>query len=124
MLYEDRQPGVITVFTRDEVGKLDGLITSESLAQLQALDYQKHLAVAVFQGWKPTDGFDIQIERVTRSGDQIVIIAQAKERQSDLKRNDVVTSPYHLVVVDKLGEWNKPVTFELRVNTAITPDLQ
>jgi hypothetical protein len=116
--YEDHQPGVIVISAADEVDKLEGLITPESLAQLQALDYQKHLAMAVFQGWKPTDGFDIQVERITRAGDQVSIIAQAKERQPDLKRNDVVTSPYHLVVVDKLSEWNKPVTFKLTVNTS------
>jgi hypothetical protein len=123
-LYEDRQPGVIVISTADGVGKLEGLITPESLVQLQALDYQKHFAIAVFQGWKPTDGFNIQIERITRAGDQVSIIAQAKERQPDLARADVVTSPYHLVVVDKLGEWNKPVSFELKVNTSIAPDVR
>lgn len=61
-LYEDRQPGVIVISTAEEVAKLDGRITPESLAQLQTLDYQKHLAIAVFQGWKPADGFDIPIE--------------------------------------------------------------
>lgn len=123
-LYEDRQAGVIVISAADEVGKLKGLITPESFAQLQALDYQKHLAIAVFQGWKPTDGFDIQVERITRTGEQVSVVAQAEERQPDLKRNDVVTSPYHLVGVDKLGAWDKPVTFELKVNTSTAPDVQ
>lgn len=118
-IYKDKQPGLIVITTLEKVANLDALVTSEAQARLQSLNYDAYFVIAVFQGWKPTDGYDIQVERITHLGEKVTVFVRLQEPPPDRKKNDIVTSPYHLVQVQKVGTWARDVTFNVVVNGTV-----
>lgn len=118
-IYKDKQPGLIVITTLEKVANLDALVTSEAQARLQSLNYDAYFVIAVFQGWKPTDGYGIQIERITHLGDKVTVFIRLQEPPPDRKKNDIVTSPYHLVQVQKVGTWARDVTFNAILNGTV-----
>jgi len=110
-VYKAREPGVIVIARPEDVASLNDWVTEDAKAQLQALDYTAYFALVVFQGWKGTDGYSIQIERITRREDDVAILVLLQEPRPDERKNDIVTSPYHLVQVQKVGAWDRDITF-------------
>ena len=110
-VYKAREPGVIVIARPEDVTSLNNWVTEDAKAQLQTLDYTTYFALAVFQGWKGTDGYSIQIERITRQEDNVTILVLLQEPRPDERKNDIVTSPYHLVQVQKVGVWDRNITF-------------
>ncbi len=125
--YEAREPGLMVIARPGEVANLDNWVTEDAKTQLQMLDYDTYFALIVFQGWKPTDGYNIQIERITCQEGKVAVVVRLQEPQPDMKKNAVVTSPYHLVQVRKLGAWARDVTFNVvadgAVITSVTHDI-
>lgn len=111
--YEAREPGLIVVAQPDEVTELDNWVTETSKGKLQVMDYEAYFALALFQGMKPTDGYSIQIERIARTGDEVTIHVLFQEPRSDQEKNDIVTSPYCLIQVQKIGTWAQNITFNV-----------
>ncbi len=122
-VYQDRQPGLIVIATPEEAASLGALVTSESQAQLQNLNYNTYFAIAIFQGRKPTTRYSVQIERITRKGNMVTIHALFKEPQPSEAKGDEVTSPYHLVQVQKVGTWGQTITFNLVAGDVIVTSL-
>ncbi len=112
-VYEAREPGLIIVAQPDEVTEFDDWVTETSKEQLRVMDYNAYFALAVFQGMKPTDGYGVQIERVVRTGDKVTIHTQFQEPSPDQEKNDIVTSPYCLIQVQKVGAWDQNITFNV-----------
>jgi len=112
-IYEAREPGLIIVAQADEVAELDDWVTETSKEQLQVMDYDVYFALVVFQGMKPTDGYGVQIERIARKGNEVTIHAQFQEPRPDQEKNDIVTSPYCLIQVQKIGAWDQDVKFNV-----------
>ncbi len=125
--YEGREPGLMVIARPEEVANLDDWVTEDAKTQLQMLDYDAHFALAVFQGWKPTDGYSIQVERITRQGDKVTVYVRLQEPQPDREKRDIETSPYHLVQMQKVGAWAGDVTFNVvadgAVITSVTHDI-
>lgn len=117
--YEAREPGLMVIARPEEVANLDDWVTEDAKTQLQMLDYDAYFALIVFQGWKPTYGYDIQIERLARLEDKVTIFVQLKEPRPDEVKLDTVTSPYHLVQVRKMDTWARDVTFNMVADGAI-----
>jgi hypothetical protein len=57
--------------------------------------------IAVFAGAKPTGGFAVEVESVTRDGDRIVVHARFAEPPADAFVIQVLTSPAHLVSIER-----------------------
>jgi hypothetical protein len=121
--YEARQPGLIVISSFQDLANLDGLVTDEAMAKLQELDYAAYFALVVFQGWKPTTEYSVQIDRVARTGKTINVYAQFHEPRPDELKGDLVTSPYHLVQVQKIGEWDQEFSFQVIVNETTVASL-
>ena len=117
--YETREPGLIIVAQPDEVTELDDWVTEASKEQLRVIDYNAYFALAVFQGVKPTDGYGVQIERIVRKGNEVTIYAQFQEPSPDREKNDIVTSPYCLVKVQKIGAWEQNIMFNVIVDDSV-----
>ncbi len=111
--YESREPTLIIVSRLEEVDNLNGLISDEAMIKLQALDYDEYFALVAFQGWKPSTGYSIQVNRISRLGNTVNIYTQLHEPTPDEAKADEVTSPYHLVQVQKSGSWGQVITFNL-----------
>lgn len=122
-VYKDKQPGLMIIATSKEGTKLDALVTPETRARLQNLNYNADFVIAVFQGRKPTTGYGVQIERITRQGSKVTIYAQFSEPKPDEEKAPEETSPYHLVQVQKVGTWGQRTTFNLVVGGATVTSL-
>ena len=108
-VYKDKSPGLIVIATPEEAANLDALVTPEVQVQLQSLEYDAYFVIAVFQGRKPTTGYDIQ--------------ARFSEPKPDAEKAPEETSPYHLVQVQKTGTWGQSITFSLVVDNVVVASL-
>jgi len=70
----------------------------------------------VFNGRKTTLGYEIFVNLIFRENYTVYIDAQTIEPGPDSLQPDLVSSPYHLVVVEKVGDWGRMVTFNLIVD--------
>ena len=57
------------------------------------------VAVAAFQGQQTSGGFSIQIERIERSGDQLLVHAKFSEPAAGSMNTMALTSPVHVVSI-------------------------
>lgn len=111
--YESREPNLMIVSRLEEVDNLSGLITDEAKTQLQTVDYSNYFALLVLQGWKPNTGYKVTITHIARIENDVNIYAEFIEPEPDTAVSPAVTSPYHLVKVQKVGNWGQKVTFNL-----------
>lgn len=120
IVFDSDQPGIMVFRKPEDVGNLQ-LNTSVSDAELKLkeLDYSKYFALLVLEGAKPTTGYSIKITSITRSGNIVTVYADFLETPENMERANVVTYPYHLVAIEKPGEWAETVTFHLVVDQAV-----
>jgi|GEM_PF-687462 hypothetical protein len=118
-MMEGPNPVIFVVANADRADKLKGLITAEAQAKLQNLDYDKYVAVAVFQGKKSSTGYSIQIDRIVRTGDHVRVYPKFTEPRPDESTGAMLTSPYHLVQVRKIEDWRSSMLFYLIVNGVV-----
>ncbi|MCL5995871.1 MAG: protease complex subunit PrcB family protein [Chloroflexi bacterium] len=102
-----------------EASQLESLISERGRDALRQVNYQTDMVIGVFQGLKPTDGYMVQIERITAYSATFTITAQFIEPSPDEKKNDVVTSPYHVVRVSKPEVTADELTFVLVVSDTV-----
>jgi len=97
--YGGLKPCVVLVTTRQEIDRLEGLVSQAALDHLAELNFEQYFAIAVFRGRQPYSGYATIIERVARQGDKIVVYAQFWEPRSNQVILTMETSPYHLIKV-------------------------
>jgi hypothetical protein len=113
ILYDYHEPGMVIISRVEELDNLDGLVSTAGFRQLQALDYSQYFALAAFQGRKGSIGYDIQVNRISRLGNTVNVYAQLNAPPPDTAVGATVTSPYHVIKVQKSGSWNQDITFNL-----------
>jgi len=120
--HESREPAMIIIATPQELTQLDDLVNPEALEHLMEMDYGRYFALAVFQGRKDTGGYGVDIERIISQDNQITVEVNFQEPLPEFERTLVVTSPYHLVEVEKPAALENRQSFVLRENgnTVIT----
>ncbi len=72
------------------------------------INFENHMVVAVFQGEKPTGGFEITIESVIEANGRLQVYVQETAPGPDDMVTQALTYPYHMVRVDAA---EKPVDF-------------
>ncbi len=104
-VYELKNPGIIIVSSKDDLGSLKGLITDYNYVYLQTLNYDQFFVIGVFQGWKDYySEHNIQVDRVYRSGTIVNVLVTIPELGPNEHPGQMVTSPYHIVEVEKTGQ--------------------
>jgi hypothetical protein len=121
--YEAKEPALVVVAQPVEADRLDDWITLHAQTYLQNLDYETYFAIVVFQGWKPTSGYNVQIDRIARRGNIINVYVQFREPKPEEAKASEATSPYHLVRVRKVGAWDQDITFNLIVDEVVVTSL-
>jgi hypothetical protein len=111
--YESREPNLIIISRLEEVDHLNGWITDEAKNKLLAVDYSGYFALLVLRGQEPTTGYKININHIARIENIVNIYAEFLEPEPDKATAQVITSPYHLVKVQKTGSWGQDITFNL-----------
>jgi hypothetical protein len=106
-----------------EIVELDNLVAPTTLEHLHALDLDAHFVLVVFQGWKSTIGYGVRVDRITRRGDTVTVYARFREPKPDEEKGAMVTSPYHLIQIQKVGTWSRDITFNLVVDEAVVASL-
>jgi len=110
--YEDKEPSLVIIASVDEANRLNGWISPEALEQLREIDYKRSFAVVAFLGWQSTGHEGIRIERVVRQGNAVSIYAQVGRPTGETR----ISSPYHLIKIQKTGRWGTNVDFALVVD--------
>lgn len=111
---QDEAPALIIVATPEETGQLGNLVSEYAQQQLLDMEYDNYFAVVAFLGWQPTRHEGIRVERVVRKGQSVSVFTQVGLRTGDTE----VTSPYHLVKVEKSGQWDTNIDFALVIEEA------
>jgi len=108
-LWESEEVGNVVVATSAELSLLQNLVTTETMQTLQAVDYEKQFVIGLFQGKQPTTGYAIEIEQIRHRLGNIEIDALLTEPTENVPAT--ITSPYHIVKLDKMPWWNQEFTF-------------
>lgn len=114
--YREEQSAVFVIANNDGIDALVPNVLAEDPAlinQLRQLDYNRFFAILVLQGLKGQGGYSVAVQRVYQQGDQINVEVEFTEPAPSTRRIQAFTSPYHLVVVSKQGEWGRQMNFAL-----------
>jgi hypothetical protein len=114
--YPGKDIHLVVISSHGEVSDLDSWVSQDAQDTLEELDYSTSYALAVFQGLKPTNRYDIEITRVTRTDNTIHLETRIQNRDLELEAADVQTSPYHLISISKTGTWNEDFNFNVIQN--------
>lgn len=117
--YKAQEPAIIILTKSEDLKNIRGLVSTNAETALQNLDFNQELAIAVFQGRKPTDHYSIRVAQVIRSNYLINIQVEIELPTPSVKKNDVFTSPYHLIKLKKGGLANQTFVFNLMQGTAV-----
>ncbi len=116
--YQGEEPRIIVLTKTNDIAKIEEMISQQAQHELSQVDFNKYIVVAVFQGWKPSSGYGVDILAVARIGERIPVYAVFIEPPPDTVVSDVEISPYQLVKIRKDG-MDGIFIFELIVNNAV-----
>lgn len=66
-----------------------------------AVDFSREMVIGVFLGTRPTAGFAVEIVGYREYGEDVVVQYRESAPSRDAITAQVLTSPYHLVVIPK-----------------------
>lgn len=108
VLHEGEQSGEITervnyrIRTEDEFASLWMALHTDDATQVPYVDFEAHDVLAVFEGERPSGGYDISVVSVMERGDGTVAVTILHEEPgATCMTISVITSPFELVVVPK-----------------------
>jgi hypothetical protein len=79
-----------------------------SAKNLPPVDFSHTTVIGVFLGSRPTGGYTVEIARIDRDGDALVVSYQERKPAPDVITTQVITMPYQLVTIDR---FTGPVRF-------------
>ena len=112
--YTALEPGLFVIDSEESRERYEVWFGEKGRGQLNRMSFGTAIAVVVFQGWQTTGGYGVVIERVTRVGDVVTVVARF-DKPGLGSGTGAITSPYQLVRVNKAGNWHDGITYELVV---------
>lgn len=90
---------------QDEWAKLWNKHTSTRMPHPAApvIDFTENIILAVFMGEKASGGFAVEITRVEKCGDELVVFFSEVEPPADAVVTAVLTQPYHIIKIEKIA---------------------
>jgi hypothetical protein len=64
---------------------------------LPPVDFSKEMVIAIFQGTRTTGGFSVEILRVEKSGEKLLVCYQERVPSPGSLVAQVLTQPYHII---------------------------
>jgi len=108
VLAEGEQSGEITqrvnyrIRTEPEFTALWEALHTDDLMPVPFVDFEAHDVLAVFEGERPSGGYDISVVSVMDNGDGTVTVSILHEEPGNTcMTTSVITSPFELIVVPK-----------------------
>ena len=93
------EPRQVTVRSADELAKL-WRVHSPDRAQ-PSVDFTRDMVVGVFLGSRPTAGYNVEIVSAREEQGALVVRYRATVPARDTMTAQILTMPYHLVVVPR-----------------------
>ncbi len=72
------------------------------IPEVPTIDFSKNMVLAVFMGQKPTSGYAIQITEISRTNGEVVVKVKEVTPPKGAILLQVLTQPFHIVVVPKV----------------------
>lgn len=120
--YREENPALFVITNEDEIETLVPNVLAEDpvlVDRLRRLDYDRFFAILVLQGLKSTGGFGVTVQRISRENNEVTVQVQFIEPGPGTRITGAFTSPYHLVVVSKQGEWGQQIRFVLVADSEV-----
>jgi hypothetical protein len=102
-------PGLLVLTRLQDAASAEAYIRKSGLDGLRALDWDENFAIVVFLGAQAETLSTFEIVRVVRQDAEVHIYAST----GLVDEEDIPTSPYHIVAVRKVGQWQGALTFRL-----------
>jgi len=101
----------LVIRTQDQRAKLWNKHTSIRIPppEAPAIDFTENMILAVFMGQKPSGSFAVEITRVEKCENGLVVFFSEVEPPPDAVVTAVLTQPYHIIRIEKS---NLPVKFK------------
>jgi hypothetical protein len=94
-------PALLLVFDSQGLKNINTLVSEADRSLVQTIDFEKQYLLGAFWGVQPAGGYSITIDHVYINGDELVVEVLLQENDPEFPKIDAVTSPYHLVTVEK-----------------------
>jgi hypothetical protein len=69
--------------------------------QVPEVDFSRNMVAGIVLGPRPSAGYSVEIERVERTGERLVLHAQTTEPPPDTMQATVMTNPFHFVALSR-----------------------
>lgn len=113
-------PQLILLTSSDDAAKIKDWVKAEAYTQLESLDFEQYAAIALFRGPQASHNFHTVIERITRQNSRLIVYAQFWWPNPAWESAAEMTSPYHLVKVNKRQIPGSPIELTLQAHM-VTP---
>src|SRR3990172_6925272 len=110
--YPEKDVDLVVISSATEVSELDEWVSEAAKLALLELDYSDYFALAVFRGYKPSTGYPIEITSVRRQENTVTVEITLQDPLPGMGVSDIVTSPYHVIKIDKGEAWNEEIIFD------------
>ncbi len=113
--YQGKEPGLLVIADPKQIENpgLDLALPPDLAEKLRTLDYRRSFALFVFQGLKGIGGYQVTVQQVELQGSQVTVRVEFIEPKPGTRARQVVTSPYHLIAIEKKGYWGTRFHFVL-----------
>ncbi|MCB0194477.1 MAG: protease complex subunit PrcB family protein [Anaerolineae bacterium] len=96
------KPSIFIAGTQDDIEALKtGLADPEITQFIETVDLNTNWVVGIIQGPIGSSGYGIEIQSVNQMPNEITMVADLTEPGPDQMTSDVITYPYHLIVIPK-----------------------
>jgi len=113
---------LLFVTSLDQVAALQQMVSAEDFVQLQQVDFQIEVVVALFCGVQGSSNSQTMIKEIKREDGRLVIQAEFWSPSPSYTSTAALTYPYHLVTIAKVNLPVQEVEFTLeRVMLTPTP---
>lgn len=101
-------------FQTEDINTLDETLQqwverSLSVELGQSMNHNGKTYILVTRGMKPTGGYSVDVESITRDGDEIVVTVKYTDPDPDSMVTQAITHPYTLISMEETGQ---PIRFE------------
>jgi len=118
--YAHKDPGMLILYDpqQAEAPGSDVHFPAQLAETLRAVDFKQDFVVAVFRGLITASSpkYTVEVQKVTREGNKVVIKAQFGSPGAGDFTQPVNASPYQIIRVTKKGVWAQEIRFVLEVN--------
>ena len=101
--YKKTEPLLMITTQASELPQLESNVLESIHPILNQVNFEKYFLIAVFQGWKDTLGFGVEIQKITLSGKEIMVNAHFITPVPGRGLAAAVSSPHHIVKVRKVN---------------------